>query len=89
MSRPETKPQKLLTDAQMLLVESNRSKSAAVVRAPAGSNPCRIVAMPEDAASYTALPAASNDADLQGATATESPDEQPEESTEHEESKKQ
>jgi len=43
--------------------------------------------MPEDAESYTALPAASND--LQGATATESPDEQPEESTEHEESKQQ
>ena len=45
--------------------------------------------MPEDAESYTALPAASNDDDLQDATATESPDEQPEESTEHEESKQQ
>ena len=45
--------------------------------------------MPEDAESYTALPAASNGDDLRGATATESPDEQPEESTEHEESKQQ
>ena len=45
--------------------------------------------MPEEAGSYTVLPAASSDDDLQGATATESPDEQPEESTEHEESKQQ
>ena len=45
--------------------------------------------MPEDAASYTALPAASNDDELQGVTATESPDGQPEESTVSVESKQQ
>jgi len=52
--------------------------------------------MPEDAPSYTALPAGSNEDDLQGATSNEAPDDeqsdestQPEESTVSEESKKQ
>ena len=73
----------------MPLVESNRSKCAAVGEQPAAAIHAGLVAMPEDAESYSALPAASNDDNLQGVTATESPDVQPEESTVSEESKKQ
>ncbi len=75
----------------MPLVESNRSKSAAVVSSLQAAIHAGLTAMPEDAPSYTALAAGSNENDLQGATSNEAPDdEQSDESTVvSEESKKQ
>ena len=76
----------------MPLVESNRSKSAAVVREqPAGSNPCRIAAMPEDVPVYAPLSGENRSSDAPDSNSNAAPDdEQSDESTvSDQESKKQ